>query len=434
MELEIVGQSARDTSNKSYAPSRLVNLYGEATETGRVLRTVPGMVERADISGVLPRAAMWFDGRVWIAQNSRIWSVKPNFTIENEGIIPDDETTGIAGNAGAITVAANDILHVLQDGTVTTPTTHIGRIGDVVTFAQRTVVLRRAGRRLQWSAPGIPTSFNALDFATTESGNDHNLRGIELAGILWIFKERSIERWIATDTGLEYMVGSKLDVGLRGFNLVTKLPNDVFWVGHDGTARLVSQGIVSTPAVENAIAEGEPVRCVAYSHKGNRFACIVFNDRPAWCFNLATGEWHERDEDGPWSVRAIVDMGNREVAFDVLGRVLSLDGVADDAGEPLVRQIVTRTLEMGGRLFRVPRIVLRFAGGDAAATAQIRVSSDKGRTWGNRLDYPLGAVGEYERRVVLRSLGQFRALNLEITMSDAAEVPVMATVFAEVVQ
>ena len=433
MELEIVGESVRDGSNPKFTPSRLINLYSESSDGLRVLRNVLGTTHRDTIPGVNMQAIESVAGTAYAVQGGRLYSISSGYVPSDLASVDDSERTTIDGNNGAVTIAANGKYYVWNGTSISQPSNlTFSNVTDVVSFAQRTILVEGGGRRLQWSGLLAPATLDGLDFATTESGEDFNLRAIPQAGALWIFKEQSIEQWYATADGIAYIAGSKADIGLKGRNLVVKLPNAVFWVSSDGRARLSSAGIVSTIAVEEAIENGEPVRCVYYRERGNEFACIIFGDRPAWCFNLTTQEWHERRQGETWDVRGILAEYGSQIIVDTFGNLRTLDPVNVDADGALVRQIVTRTLEVEGRPFKVPKLEYRASTGEHNATLQTRISKDRARTFGPRRDYSFGPVGEYQTRIIMRALGQFQTMNLELTMSEPVDSILGATVFLDV--
>ena len=47
-------------------------------------------------------------------------------------------------------------------------------------------------------------------------------------------------------------------------------------------------------------------------------------------------------------------------------------------------------------------------------------------TWGRRRMRDVGAVGEYETRLTWKALGDFRRVNLEVSVSSSKELPLNA--------
>ena len=182
--------------------------------------------------------------------------------------------------------------------------------------------------------------------------------------------------------------------------------------------------VISTPAVETAIKQDAPLAALYYQDEGHEFCCITFADRPAWCHDLATGEWHERSgtTGGPWLANvAFQDYGQWYVGTNN-GVIASLTRSNTDMGAPLVRTMVSKTLQMDGKRFKVPELrmqalvghsnpdrtyddeadvlqvdgtdVLQISGtsvlevqeaqGITTPQMMLRVSADHGRTWGQQ--------------------------------------------------
>ena len=73
MEVQFVGQSARDRDNIAAAPSRLVNCYAEPTAEGeRVLKSVLGMEPKAQMTGVFVRALETVAGQLYAVCDGRL--------------------------------------------------------------------------------------------------------------------------------------------------------------------------------------------------------------------------------------------------------------------------------------------------------------------------------------------------------------------------
>jgi hypothetical protein len=60
-----------------------------------------------------------------------------------------------------------------------------------------------------------------------------------------------------------------------------------------------------------------------------------------------------------------------------------------------------------------------YALGEQNPQVSLRISRDGGRTFGNERKVPLGKVGEYYSRVMLRRLGSARDFVVKITLTDS---------------
>ena len=314
--------------------------------------------------------------------------------------------------------------------------------------------------------------------ATAEAFDDNLLRAVALAGNLYLMGTRSIEIWALTGAAgadaFERLGGGVIDRGLKRKGLVTVFGEGAFMVGNDGVAYILSGAAlqpVSTPSVETAINQGDPTHVFYFEDEGHKHCVIRFSDRPAWVFDLATGEWHERAEGlglDAWSIFSMCQCPTgRAFGIDATGRVRRFLRSNQDMGETLVRQATSMVFDMQGPRFRVKDIEAQcragfsslppiatlvstlwtadgtvtvdgiaisadgLAGSDTVMVPQparitLETSKDGGITWGPPKSRSAGSAGQYLARPKWRSLGQFRSLTLRFTIADAAEIPLYA--------
>jgi len=469
--VEFAGQSRAGTTARPANTSRLLNIYREPVPEGgltrHILRSVPGQVEIADLGVVFQRDLAWADNTVYSAAGGTLYSATSDGTITTIGAIKDSPETSISGNSGYTTICAGGKYYVLDGGTITEPATGAFHdFGSVDTIENYTLLTERGGRRIQWSNPADPTTLDGLSFATTEAGPDTNIRGIALNGNFWVFKTRSTEIWYPTgssDAAFARVGGGVLEVGLKSFNLVAKGRDTLFFVGNDNIAYVTGgQGMqpISPPAVSRDIDERDPTHCLYYEAEGQKFFAIRFSDRPAWVYDFATAEWHERSEGadhGPWDAVASVENNDGQwLVGATIGKISRLENIGTDKGGTLYRRAISHTLRMDSARFRVPEIEIYGAYGysDAIEThdyyfgvaggyfgitndfysmgfvdgnvAQMLVatSSNGGAVWKSPRRKSLGALGHYDDRMVLRNLGMFRNLTIKIDMSHEFEIPI----------
>jgi hypothetical protein len=495
--VEWVGQSLRDDDNVQANTSRLLNLYRERHGDKFILKSVLGTSVLIDMPSVFIRAMAEIGGQLYVANGGKVyritggsgetapykriggeWLPLPSgglvvstlgdgFVLEDDGQpityrvggdvaseaiadINDAADTTLAGNNGAITVAAGgEYYNIAADGTVTTPSNGaFESIGSVSFIGQRTVVTEKDGRRFGWSDVADSTTFDALNFATAEYQDDKIIRGLAIGPQYWIFSERSIEQWYLSGSAntSEFLLpvsGAAIDIGLKAFGLISAFPNGAFFVGSDGVVYLVSGGTmqpISTRGVETAIAQSTPTNCFFHEDEGHKICTIRFKDRPAWCFDISNNEWHERSEGGDfgaWTATASAKAGKYHFVGSNSGQIRRLERSNRDANKPLFRRAVSTTLENEGQRFSINRLQMQIASGTAAADGRapemmLRMSKDRGQTWGKERWRDTGALGDYDKLLTLRALGQFRRATLEATMSDPADVPMESTAFLEV--
>lgn len=465
--LPFFGQSETSGANLWGATSRLINLYPQPLGNRRVLRTVLGTEDFSSPAGTYCREMAEVEGRLYVVQQSTLSEVGPSGSLTTIGAVGGDPNCTISGNNGKVTIVSKGDYYVYDGAELVTPSGGaFSDFGSVEFFAQLTVLTEEGGRRVQWTEPGRPAELDALDFASAEAEDDNILRAMTVGPELWVFGERSIERWSSTSAGgLAAIPGTKISVGLKSFNLATKIPDGAFFIGTDNIAYLAAGGAaqaVSSSGVNYSLSNEAAHRVVYYEDEGQKFCAIVFTDRPAWVFDFATGEWHERSSrttSGAWEARAAASAyGAFFIGTDVDG-IKKFVRTNKDGENPIIRRAISQTIE-ADKPFRVAEIVLTgrvgWAGlnpdtdtstpvmdagdgeavdsgdgsaielfkeqvADDAEKIEIRVSKDKGHTWGNSQYRSVGFFGEYDRRVSIRSLGACRNLTVEVIMSREVE-------------
>lgn len=432
---EFVGQSARDSDNIRDNPSRLVNLYREPVEPGdkHVLKSVLGSTAFASVGGVFVRAMADYEGHIYALANSKLQKVSPDGSVTDLGATLDDGDATIAGNNGNVTAVIGAAYYVWDGATLTTPAAGaFSDFGAVDYIGNYTVLTEKNGRKFQWSDVADPTSLPGLNFTTADGRDDNCIRPLALNGQLYILKQSSIEVWYLTGaagaSAFERQVGGVMDVGLKSINLMTRFDGGALMVGDDGRVYMLGGQMqpVSIPAVETAIKNSNPEFCLTYDDEGHTFCVITFQDCPAWAYDIATGEWHERAQGadlGPWEASCSARMGGEWFIGRDGGDILQLSRNNSDGGLPLVRLAQSRLVYMDGGRFTISEVEIFPRVGFDAATVELSVSKDGGITWGS----PKARnweVGEYSRRVIWRNLGDFRQAAFRLTISDPVDIPV----------
>lgn len=438
--LEFVGQSVRDAGNVTANPGRLINCYrepvGEGGKTRMSLQPVPGMEAFAMLSGVFMRATEVIDGTLFAVCGDTLFSVASSGFPTAIGTVAVGDDVTISGHDGAVTITSGGVYYVWDGTTLSAPTGGaFSAVGSVDAVSSYSIMTEAGGKRFQWSALGDAKTLNGLNFASADERDDNLLRVVAINGLVWLFGEGSIEIWYETSAGgpdaFAQLAGGVHDIGLKSFGLIAEFDGGAFFVADDDLVRVTNGTgfqVVSTPAVIAAIKDGQPRTCIHYEDRGHKFCAIVFDDRPAWVFDLATQEWHERMEGteyGPWDVSTAVRFRNEWIAGRDDGRLVYLRGL-EDLGAALVREFTSRTLTNDGQRFRVAELELTTIVGVHAGSIMFWLSQDGGLTWGKERTLSLGETGDYGRRLIKRGLGQFRQATLRARITDAVPVPLYA--------
>ena len=446
MKVAFVGQSSRDADNPAANPSRLVNGYREPMIAGgrgsAVLRACPGMADFAEVNDVFVRAMSNFDDGIMAIVGQNLHRITTDGTVSLIGDVDaTDEIAGLDQSTGyVVAVAGRKYWHWNGTTLTTIAAGNVPNPASIAYLGGYVIVSDYGTRVFGWSGLAVPTSWSGLDFASAEITPDPIIRLVAFKDALYIFKSSGFERWAVTGAAgpdaFQRIGGAQEEPGLLSYGLIVTFPNGLSYVGSDGRVYVFGIGPISTPPVEVAIERLSPERMFYYEQRGHGFICLVFGETFAWCYDTATGEWHERSqENGPWQAKASVKVGASWYVGTDAGKIAQLTDMCADFGSPMVREFVSRTLETGDRFIvskieAFPRIEGDVQGdGDATeAKVTLEMSRDGGFTYGLAKDRGVGAVGAYETRLVWRSLGQFRKATMKLSLSSTTDIPLLSEI------
>jgi len=452
MKVEFAAQSSRDGLNPSANTARMVNCYPEPLPPGGKgayqIRAVPGMAAFSDLARVWMRAAAVYDGALHAICGGALFSIAANGTPTELAEVGDSAEAGLAENTGKLTIVSAGAYHTWDGTTLNTPST--GAITDVASVSylgSYTILTELGGRRIQWSGLADPDAFSGLDFASAETTDKPLIRGVVWRDVLMLFKAESIEQWARTGgagpDAFQRIPGADMDIGLRSYGLVTTFPAGLAFASSDGKIMLFAGAMrpISTPPVEVALTENGPQRMFYYERRGHGFICVTFASGAAWCYDIATNSWHERDENGaPWSAVLSLKWGNDWYVGSDMGRMAKLTPRCEDFGSIMVRRAVSLPLYQSkpftvAKLELFPRMGLDTQSDgppdEREAQISIRTSRD-GVTFGPEKARSLGVAGRYDLRASWRNLGQFQQTAVfEARISALEDIPLMSS--AEVV-
>lgn len=270
------------------------------------------------------------------------------------------------------------------------------------------------------------STFDALDFSSSDAQPDNIVTHRVMKNELFLFNARSTEVWVYSgdpDFPLVRYNSTPIDIGCVGLRAAVVTNDSMFWIGStDKGAGLVyemrghSPLRVSQDAVEQAIASSTDItqaRMWCYQIDGAEFVGL---DAPgmstAWVYNLATQQWHEqaRNVAGAWvqwPVDQIVYFADTHFASS--GAVLYvIDKALDTIGtEPMVLERTWPHL-MAGNMDPVSYRGLEVSmttGNAAGGSVTLELSNDGGYVWGSPLRKALGAVGQRMARIRWLGLG-----------------------------
>jgi hypothetical protein len=493
-KVTFVTQSTRDADNIASAPERLVNLYPvpapDGARTALNLRSVLGRVLFSSLGGVFLRQIATVNDRLYAVGRGALWRINSKGIANELAEIDDTGPVSFSGNGADVTISSGGNYYVLRDNIIQSPGDGaFVSVGSIGFLDQYTLLTQRGGNKWEWTALANAVDRDALNFGTCEADNDNVLRVMTYGPYVFLFNERTIEIWYNTGEGDENafrrLGGGVIDVGLLAPELVAKHSGGLFFVGDDRVAYLTSgTGVtpISHPGLERAMEVRDPTHCFYYEDRGHKFCCIRFEHRPAWCYDITTGFWHERSsgvDHGPWEVISTAQAYGKWFSATEHGGIFAMERTNADSKTPLRRTAISRPFYQDGERFRVqmleilgkfgaesiPRFksaylstvgsigaysdgydeghyidrdgdpeliyaqeveapIALMASGfyDEPPQIMLRISKDGGVTWGLEKWRTIGNDGERRARAVYRGLGQFRNMAIEVNMTDPVDV------------
>ncbi len=295
-----------------------------------------------------------------------------------------------------------------------------------------------------------------LSFASAEGDLDKLICGATLNRNLYLFNEETFEIWSNTgnaDFPFERISGGFIEVGILAERSLSKTDSTLFWLGRTKTGRGIvyaTKGAqperISTHAIEEAISKySNPENATGYCYSRNGHDFYVLNFAEAtWCYDLKTGQWHERAYTHPTTLelqrhRGDVALYYKEINDLILGdyengKLYFMDPKKyDDADSFITRmRVFPHISASGNRLFCSElRIDMKtgvgLPGEVQGSDPQIMLdwSDDGGYSWSNEvwgsLGKSVGPIGDRKRRVKWNRLGSYRDRVFRVTVTDPVE-------------
>jgi hypothetical protein len=438
------------------AGGSLINLYPQTTPTGArggvVLIGSPGTSLFAQLQyspgeGLLDEteihAAIEAFGKVVVIAEHG------TYFVEEDG---DWERVG-AGMSGPVSVAFNRTVvaavngeigyWIESDGTVTEIDDEAFYPSNAVTFLDSYLIFNRAGTGQAFATGQYSDEFNALDFAEAEKAPD-DLVGVLAAGDnLMMFGEKTTEVWYnaANANGLVFsrIQGGTMEHGCASYASAQEDDGTVLWLTDGGLVVMASNlsiQRVSDDQVEIALkerrADWATARAFIYRDEGHTTYVLTVGDITL-AYDLATQSWHQRANYSRGCVlaRCYVDAWGKHIVGDDSGRLLVMSSETyDDAGEPLIAEVVTMPIVNSRVYAALGSLEIEIDTGEFAPGNDYGVglstTKDGGKSWSTERLASLGPSGAYGRRVEWRKLGAKREHRFRLRISDPIKRKLLA--------
>lgn len=423
--------------------ARLINGYAEGAGK-EAKHPVPiyasaGLADFATlVDGGAVRAMIDTENYLYVVAGRAIYRVDAEGEIEQVGGMPSDGHVTMSRNrAGQIAVTCDGITKIITGAVATDledsdlpPANSNFNLGGYTVWTI-------ADGRAYWSAIDDSRSIDALDFKSAEANPDGLVIGKALGQHAVFFGTRSTEFHLLTGSDAVFERSHVINVGCYAAGSVSEVPIITNAVVTDSLAFAATdrQGAyagvcivenlsarkISTHSVDRALRdEPDPlsITSCSWSDGGHAFYCLS-GSTFSWCWDSATGQWHERQSYGlaRWKVRSVQQFAGRLIAGDHTANklyVMSSD-YTDEAGEPLIMTVQTppvvdfpNALEFTSAYFDVIPQGPGVASGDAHdidPEAMVSWADDGINFTAPRL-LKLGRMGETIKRVHTHRLGQ----------------------------
>lgn len=428
---------------------RTLNLYPQIVESGNApqisaLLPTPGLVAKYELSG--PVRGLYPTSKGILAVVGRKLYLLDE-TMQEIGEMIGSDFVKFADNRIEVMIISlfqsysfnleTKALKVIKGG---------GFLGaeDVTFLDSRFIVLNPDSDQIQWSEL-LSTEFKALSYATAEASSDKLVRVFAQNEQLWLIGEKTTEIWHSTgnkDQPYLRVSGASINCGCIAKNSLAQFGTGLIWLSQtdvgDGQV-VLTEGYqvkrISNHAMEQEFASYERLDdAVAYSYQqeGHSFYMLSFPAaNKTWCFDGSTGMWHERSyynldaqHERHRSQVHCFYKGKHYVGDHTNGVIyeLSLDAETDN-GRLIMRERVTPVINPQAQRLIFDELEVFIQAGQKSNREPIVMldwSDDHGQTWSFDRQETIGKVGEWNKRLIFRRLGQAfnRVFRLRLTDSS----------------
>jgi hypothetical protein len=461
IDIPIVGQSYH-LKDWSIDCQRTLNLYPQAVESSNApqvsaLLPTEGLTLKYTLSGAI-RGLYALSDRVLVVAGATLHVIQDGVTTAVGTIAGTSLVTFADDSIQVMIAAANAYKYVIETGVLSQLAIDDG-VNDTGFFGASSVTFLDS--RFIWTVPNsgkiqwsklLSTDTTALSFATAEAKSDDLVRVIASNGQLWLIGKKTTEIWNSTgsaDLPYQRQSGAYIPVGCVAKNSIAVFGSSLIWLAqteHGANQIMMMNGYqpdrISNHAIETALSNyvrTDDAYAFAYQSNGHSFYVISFPTAlKTWVYDATTGMWHERSyynstdsvhEHHRAHCHCFFE-GEHLVGDRSNGKVYKFDQNSEtDDGATIIRERTAPCSSPHATRLIFDEVELICQVGQATDTKpQIMLdwSDDRGKTWSNdrlaELAKDIGAIGEYEKRVIFRRLGQSFGRVFRVRMTDAGRL------------
>lgn len=440
--LAIASSSGRSHKNNA---AELVNLYINLEDAGgkskSLLLSTPG-AETITIFDYEILGFYKFNDVVYTVTKNKLYKVEKDAITGN--FVPT--VLGSVSLTGKVSFADNGIemVFVAGDGYAYNPATDTLKnmnteagwySSNTVAYMDGYFIFSRSGTGQFFISNLYSTTLNPIDWATGESAPDDTVGVIVSNRQLWIIGESTSEVWYDSGDPLfpfTRIPGAVIDIGAINYQTIAKARENIFLVGNDLVVYMsIGYNLtqISTRAIEHHLTNADISLMGAFTfhERGRWFYALTINDSKTFVFDTQTQLWHTRESDnvGRWKMGGVFNYYDDGISYCYAGQTLYRMGedIYQEDGKNVKREIISLPLTKSVNRIRIQELELDMEVGlPVPAEFSLQISSDSGKTWGNKTYATTGAVGEALARVKWRRLGQHR--NAVAKFTTAANTPI----------
>lgn len=428
-----------------FPPLPVINMLAETveTETTTVLQSRPGL-ENTDITmgtgdmrglyqadGVLGNALFGVSGDKLYEDGTLV------------GTIDGNGPVSFCGYSDYIFVCAGESIWSYDGTTLSSIAFPDGAdVSKILVAASRLVAIRASTGTIYWSDP-LGVTIDALAFAEAENSPD-TLKDMQYLGDrLILLGAETVEFWQPSedpDLPFQPLIGTALSVGCKTTGASSRFNNGFAWVSNFNEVCLDDpNNIISSPDLQIKIRNSAEVALWVFYVDDAEYLLLKLSNE-TWVYGARTQVWSEFKSYGHTNwLPSCYDAGYFGSSLSGVPLMQWSEG-HEDLGGVLERRfrawtpITNGSLKLGSIALRTNPGFTPFLIGDYSdPVVELRTSRDGGSSWQLWKQRSLGIQGEYRRKVVWGSLGQFSypGALVEIRVTDPVDFRASGLVYNE---
>lgn len=431
------------------AMDRAINLYPEFDQSGTSkskirFQSTPGLSSYITIPSSPVRALWAGNDRVFVVAGGDYGEIiGTSVTFQDRGaILNSSDPAQILSNGTQLLIVASGNLYYDLGGAATgSNAVLVGTFPAIYgTYLDGYfLAVDPVANHIRYSGLFDGTTWNALDFFARASSRDALVAGVAHGGQLWLIGKRFINVWFNSGNPVnpfQPIQGSGIAQGVLSAHTIAELDGSLFFASEDdrgycGVFRTRGFQLerVSTQAIDEqltAVAAGQFVG-YAYEENGHRFYVMTnYGGSQTFIYDTTTKMWHER---GFWNGTAFIAQLGRCHCYTTpgfSGATSARKHLVGANNSGIVYEQSVNFFTDGGSAIRRYRqaphvhnenkklfhhsIELELNSGSfsGAAEALVKWSDDDGSSFAADHPVSLGNAGEFNKRVILRRLGNSR--------------------------